>query len=148
MFEGLYQADYWLSRFIIQRGLGFIYLVAFLVAFNQFRPLLGENDPLPVPRFLERTSFKQFPGLFQWHYSKRLFGWVAGLGVFPSLLALSGISDAGPLWVSMLTWFLHWALYMSIVNAGQIFYGFGWESLLLEAEFYAIFLGQSITHRP
>jgi len=141
MFEGLYQADYWFSRFIIQRGLGFIYLMAFLVAFNQFRPLLGENGLLPTQRFLGQTTFRQFPGLFQFHYSDRFFGWVAGSGIFLSLLALSGISDAGPLWVSMLIWFLLWALYMSIVNAGQIFYGYGWESLLLEAGFYAIFLG-------
>lgn len=41
----------------------------------------------------------------------------------------------------MLIWFLLWVLYLSIVNAGQLFYGFGWESLLLEAGFYAIFLG-------
>jgi len=141
MFEGIYQADYWLSRFIIQRGLGFIYLIAFLVAFNQFRPLLGENGLLPVPKFLDRTTFKQFPGIFQWHYSDRFFGWVAGSGIFLSLLALFGISDAGPLWFSMLIWLLLLALYLSIVNAGQIFYGFGWESLLLEAGFYAIFLG-------
>ena len=141
MFDGLYQADYWLSRFLIQRGLALIYLIAFLSAFNQFRPLLGEKGLLPVPGFLEKTTFKQFPGIFQWHYSDRFFGWVAGSGIFLSLLALFGISDAGPLWFSMLIWLLLLALYLSIVNAGQIFYGFGWESLLLEAGFYAIFLG-------
>lgn len=141
MFEGIYQAEYWLSRFVIQRGLGFVYLIAFLVAFNQFRPLCGDNGLLPAPRFLQKMSFKQFPGLFQWHYSDRFFGVVAGLGAFLSLIALFGLSDSGPVWLSMLIWFLLWALYLSIVNAGQIFYGYGWESLLLEAGFYAIFLG-------
>ena len=43
----------------------------------------------------------------------------------------------------MLVWALLWALYISFVNAGQIFYAFGWESILLEAGFYAIFLGAS-----
>jgi len=43
----------------------------------------------------------------------------------------------------MLSWTLLWALYMSFVNVGQTFYGFGWESILLEAGFYAIFLGSS-----
>ena len=38
-----------------------------------------------------------------------------------------------------------WLLYLSIVNVGQIFYGFGWESLLLEAGFLAIFLGNAAT---
>ena len=39
----------------------------------------------------------------------------------------------------MLAWFVLWALYQSIVNVGQTFYGFGWESMLLEAGFFAIF---------
>jgi hypothetical protein len=34
-----------------------------------------------------------------------------------------------------------WVLYLSFVNVGQTFYGFGWETLLLEAGFLAIFLG-------
>lgn len=148
MFEGIYQADYWITRFLIQRGMGLIYLVAFLAALNQFRPLLGERGLLPAPKFLKNTSFKEFPGVFQWYYSDRFFGWIAGSGVFLSLLALSGLSDSGPVWLSMIIWFLLWALYLSIVNAGQIFYGYGWESLLLEAGFYAIFLGPLHYHTP
>jgi hypothetical protein len=38
-----------------------------------------------------------------------------------------------------------WALYRSLVNAGQVFYGFGWESLLLEAGLFATFAGGSAT---
>src|SRR5437016_4827933 len=34
-----------------------------------------------------------------------------------------------------------WVLYLSFVNVGQVFYGFGWESILSEAGFYTIFLG-------
>jgi hypothetical protein len=41
-----------------------------------------------------------------------------------------------------------WALYLSIVNVGQRFYSFGWESLLLEAGFLAIFLGNARTAPP
>jgi hypothetical protein len=40
-------------------------------------------------------------------------------------------------------WLALWALYLSIVNVGQDFYGFGWESMLLEAGFFASFLGPS-----
>jgi len=141
MFDGIYQGEYWFSRFLIQRGLGLIYLLAFLNAFNQFRPLLGVNGLLPVPTFLKKTTFKRHPSLFHWHYSDQLFGIVASAGIILSLTALMGLADAGPLWLSMLIWLLLWALYLSIVNVGQIFYGFGWESILLEAGFYAIFLG-------
>jgi hypothetical protein len=41
-----------------------------------------------------------------------------------------------------------WALYLSIVNVGQTFYGFGWETLLLEAGFLAILLGPAGTAPP
>ena len=40
-----------------------------------------------------------------------------------------------------LVWSLLWVIYLSFVNVGQIFYAFGWESMLLEAGFFAIFLG-------
>ena len=56
--------------------------------------------------------------------------------------------ERGPLAVSMLVWVLLWVLYLSIVNVGQIWYGFGWESLLLEAGFLAIFLGSEDTAPP
>ena len=41
-----------------------------------------------------------------------------------------------------------WLLYMSIVNVGQTFYGFGWEMLLLEAGFTVAFLGSDQTDPP
>jgi hypothetical protein len=46
------------------------------------------------------------------------------------------------------TWLACWVLYLSIVNVGQTFYAFGWESLLLEAGFLAIFLGNAETAPP
>src|SRR5207248_8444897 len=62
--------------------------------------------------------------------------------------ALAGLPEAGPFWVPMLAWFVMWVLYLSIVNVGQVFYGFGWETLLCEAGFLAIFLGPSHTVPP
>lgn len=148
MLEGWYEGSYWLGRFIIQRGLGVIYFIAFLVALNQFRALLGENGLQPVPRFLKRISFSRAPSIFHWHYSDSFFGIIAWTGLLLSLIAASGISEMGPMWISMLIWFLLWILYLSIVNVGQLFYGFGWESLLLEVGFYAIFLGPMQYHAP
>jgi hypothetical protein len=48
----------------------------------------------------------------------------------------------------VLTWGTLWAVYISFVNVGQTFYGFGWESMTLEAGFYAIFLGNRRTAPP
>src|SRR5438552_2044977 len=73
--------EYWLSRFVFERALGVIYLVAFLVAVNQFRPLLGERGLLPVPRFVRMVRFREAPSLFQLRYSDRLFSVVAWAGV-------------------------------------------------------------------
>ncbi|HET7700730.1 MAG TPA: lipase maturation factor family protein, partial [Candidatus Limnocylindria bacterium] len=44
--------DYWLARLVFQRALALIYLVAFVVALRQFRPLCGEHGLLPAPAFL------------------------------------------------------------------------------------------------
>jgi len=65
-----------------------------------------------------------------------------------SLFALFGFSEKFGLPVSILTWALLWLLYLSFVNVGQIFYSFGWESMLLEAGFLAIFLGDAQTKVP
>ena len=39
-------------------------------------------------------------------------------------------------------------IYLSLVNVGQTFYGFGWETMLTEIGFLAIFLGSSDTRAP
>jgi hypothetical protein len=137
--------DYRLARLVIERGLGLTYAIAFLVALNQFPALLGERGLLPAPRYLRRVTFSQAPSLFHLHYSDRLLRVVAGLGLVLAVAILLGLPQAGPLWATMLTWLVLYLLYLSIVNIGQQFYGFGWESLLLEAGFLAIFLGNSAT---
>lgn len=141
LLSSIYGGDYWFARFLIQRAIGFIYLLAFINALNQFIPLLGEKGILPLPDFLDRMSFRDKPSLFHWQYSDQLFRSVAWTGIVLSVIAVSGLSDCGPFWLSMLIWFALWALYMSIVNVGIIFYGFGWESMLLEVGFYVMFLG-------
>jgi hypothetical protein len=135
-FDGL-----WLVRLLYQRGLAVIYLVAFVSALNQFPALLGERGLLPVPRLLALVSFREAPSLFHFHYSDRLFAIVAWGGIALSCLALFGVSESGPVWLSFAVWLALWFLYLSIVNVGQTFYGFGWESMLLEAGFFASFLG-------
>src|SRR5919206_3941108 len=114
--------DSWLARLFVQRGLAAVYLIAFLVAVNQFRPLLGERGLLPVPRFLATVPFRRAPSVFHFHYSDRGFALVAWAGVVLSGAALTGLTERGPLWASMVGWLVLWALYLSIVNVGQVFY--------------------------
>ncbi|MEU4597886.1 lipase maturation factor family protein [Nocardia sp. NPDC023988] len=140
--------EYWYGRLIFQRGLAVIYAVAFLTAALQFRALLGERGMLPIPRFLERSSWRRSPSLFHLRYSDRLFAAVSWTGVVLAVAVAAGLADAVPLWAGMLLWFALWVLYLSIVNVGQLWYGFGWESLLLEAGFLAIFLGNDTVAPP
>ena len=70
-----------------------------------------------------------------------MFAAVAWSGAALSAAIAAGVADLAPLWASMLMWLALWALYLSIVNVGQVWYGFGWESLLLETGFLMIFLG-------
>ena len=140
--------DYWLARLVIERGIGAIYAIAFLVALRQFTPLLGERGLLPVPQFVAYVPFRASPSLFHLRYSDRLLRACAWTGLVLGVLVVAGVPDSWPLPLEMLVWAALWGLYLSIVNVGQTFYSFGWETLLLEAGFLAIFLGPAWTVTP
>jgi hypothetical protein len=138
-----YFGDVWVTRLLIQRGMAAIYLVAFICVVRQFKPLLGEHGLLPVPTYLKGRSFLKAPSIFWWRYSDRILDAVAWTGLCVAACALSGFTETGPVWVSVGAWLLLWLLYLSIVNVGQKFFAFGWESMLLEAGFFTAFLGPS-----
>lgn len=128
---------FWLTRFVFLRALGFVYVVAFAVLWQQIVPLIGAHGLLPARLYLERVQhvlrFWQHPTLFYWGVSDTWLRATAALGLGLSILVLAGLDHAAVLW-------LLWALYISFVNIGQIFYGYGWESLLLETGALAVFL--------
>jgi len=140
--------EYWLGRLILERGIAVVYVFAFVAAARQFRALIGEHGLLPVPLYLARQSFRQTPSIFHFHYSDRFFATVAWLGALVSAAMAVGLAGVLPLWAAVLLWLLLWVLYLSIVNVGQTWYSFGWESLLLEAGFLAIFLGNDRVAPP
>jgi lipase maturation factor len=133
--------DYSIARFLIGRGLALIYVVAFVVAVRQFPALCGEHGLQPARRLLAVVPFRQAPSVFHLGYSDARLQIVAWGGALLSLALVVGIPQQAPLPVTMLVWLVVWALYQSIVNVGGTFYGFGWETLLLEAGFLAAFLG-------
>lgn len=140
--------DVWLVRLLLQRGMAVLYFVAFLSVVRQFKPLLGERGLLPVPEFLRHAMFRDAPSIFAWRYSDRLLDLVGWIGLVVSACAVAGLTEMGPLWLSVGAWLLLWVLYLSIVNVGQTFFGFGWESMLLEAGFFTAFLGPSWMQAP
>jgi hypothetical protein len=140
--------EYWLGRLILERGTAIVYVFAFVAAARQFPALIGEHGLLPVPRYLARHSFIQTPSIFHLHYSDRFFATVAWLGAALAAGMAAGLADVVPLWMAVLLWLLLWVAYLSIVNVGQTWYLFGWESLMLEMGFLAIFLGNDRTAPP
>ncbi|OBH89829.1 lipase maturation factor family protein [Mycobacterium sp. E2989] len=133
--------EYWLCTEVLERGVAVVYLLAFVAAAAQFRALIGEHGMQPIPRFLAGQSFWRTPSLFHLRYSDRLFSGVSWFGAALSAAIVAGAADAVPLWAAILLWLTLWVLYLSIVNVGQSWYAFGWESLLLETGFLMIFLG-------
>lgn len=133
---------YVLTRFAILRLLALVYCVAFLILIEQLRPLIGADGLLPAVRFLDRVrqSFASptdavlaLPTLFWLDCSDATLLGAAWLGLALSLAALLGVTNA-------VLQFALWALYLSFVQIGQLFYGYGWETQLLETGFLAIFL--------
>ncbi|MCX2968418.1 MULTISPECIES: lipase maturation factor family protein [Streptomyces] len=139
---------YGVARLVFQRGLAVVYLVAFVSAALQFRALIGSRGMTPAADFVRRVPFRAAPSLFQWRYSDRLFAAVAFGGAALAAALAAGLGDVVPLWAAVPLWLLPWALYLSIVNVGQAWYGFGWETLLLEAGFLAAFLGNGTVAPP
>lgn len=133
--------QYWLTRVCFQRCLAFLYFIGFLIAANQYLALVGENGITPARLFLKRVSFLDAPGLFSFHCSDAFMTAMIWCGLGLAVFALSGFSERYGMIVSVLVWFSLWVLYSSLVSGGGIFYGYGWEMLLLEAGFLAIFLG-------
>jgi hypothetical protein len=140
--------EYWLARLVFERLLGLTYLAAFVGTALQFRALLGERGLLPVLRFVQAVSSRRAPSIFHLHYSDRFAAGLAWAGAVLALSVFVGAPQQAPLWICMAVWAAMWALYLSFVNVGQTFYGFGWETLLVEAGFLAIFVGNAETAPP
>ena len=66
-----FATEFWLSRLCFQRALGCIYLIAFLIAANQFIPLLGARGLQPVRLFVRHVPFRRAPSLFYINCSDR-----------------------------------------------------------------------------
>ncbi|MFA9445391.1 lipase maturation factor family protein [Egicoccus sp. AB-alg6-2] len=132
---------YVIARELFQRGVGLVYVVAFAAVVHQWRPLLGSDGLTPVPAFVARVSWRSSPSLFHLGYADRLAVGGAWFGMALSAAVVLGLPQAAGTATTLATFAVLWLLYLSYVNVGQVWYAFGWESILLEAGFLAMFLG-------
>ncbi|MFA7343481.1 MAG: lipase maturation factor family protein [Terrimicrobiaceae bacterium] len=132
---------YAVSGWLFLRILGGIFLVAFLSFGAQIDGLIGPEGILPAAEFFRAVrdaagggAFQECPSLLWWTGAGEaaLHGWCRA-GVVSSVLLMAGIAPAANL-------VFLWAVYLSLSMAGQEFYRFQWDVLLLETGFLAVFL--------
>ncbi|XP_061823254.1 lipase maturation factor 1 [Nerophis lumbriciformis] len=146
--QTLETGSFWLTRIVLLRSIAFIYFVAFSVAYNQNKQLIGDNGLMPCKSYL--NNVKRYVGgkiglaalaytpsilwFLDWNNMDHNLDGIALLGmVLSGFVLVTGMANM-VIMVSL------WVLYHSLVNVGQLWYSFGWESQLLETGFLAIFL--------
>ena len=139
-----------LTRTVLLRLLGAVYFVAFFSAFRQGCALVGEHGLLPMRGFLAAltrvsggttAAFVRAPSLFWIDASNTSWLVVTGLGAILSLAVVAGVTNAGVMLLLVV-------FQTSIMNVGQIFWGYGWEIQLVETGMLAVFLCPLRSFRP
>ncbi len=130
---------YFRARSWFLRALGAIYLIAFLSFWVQADGLIGARGILPLPQFLEAAraqlgerAWLVLPTLCWLNSSNAFLHFICGAGAVLSVLLVAEIAPA-------LCLVILGALYLSLSIAGQTFFSFQWDILLLETGFLAIF---------
>jgi len=114
--------------------------VAFGSIWVQWRGLIGPSGILPAGQFLAAAreqlgarAFFDVPTLCWMFGTGRFVEVLCLLGIGLSLLLLAGYAPAVCLG-------LIWVFHLSLVSAGQVFFDFQWDALLLESTLIAIWL--------
>ena len=134
-----------LAQWIFLRGLGLVYLVAFLSLWTQISGLIGHHGILPVDRLMAGVRQQCDLHGIGWDRYRMLptLCWLDSSDGFLGLQCAAGAVLAGALIVDLAPvpcLALLWLLYLSLATVGREFLGFQWDSLLLETGFLAIFL--------
>jgi hypothetical protein len=129
--------SYRVAAALFAKALAIVYLIAFVSFGLQADGLIGSHGISPVRAFLDAVPGWQYPTVFWWASSDEDLRGACWIG---ALLAIAA-ALVRPCGVLQRTAFaLMFVLYLSIVTAGQVFMGYQWDYLLLEAGFLAIFL--------
>lgn len=135
---------YKVASSLFARAIALVYLIAFISFGRQVRGLIGEQGIQPVTEFLAEVSrqfgsraFWAVPTVFWWVHSEYALEMIVWSGAVVAAVAAIGRPHTPGQKAAFVLLFVY---YVSIVNGGQIFMGYQWDFLLLEAGFLAIFL--------
>jgi predicted DCC family thiol-disulfide oxidoreductase YuxK len=137
------QPEHVLVRSLFLRLLGLVYLCAFLSLANQVDGLIGEHGILPAAQFMDvAREFARANGSWHAHFLLPTLCWLSSSDAFLHLLswggvALSALVIGGVATAPALA--LLWMFYLSLSVVSDVFLGYQWDGLLLEAGLLAIF---------
>ncbi|KAK5905561.1 hypothetical protein CgunFtcFv8_001513 [Champsocephalus gunnari] len=131
--QSLHPGTFWLTRVVLLRSIAFIYLLAFSVAFNQNKQLIGERGLMPCSSYL--SSVKRYVGgkigMAAFAYTPSLL-WLLDWSEMDAnldALAVAGMALSAVVLVTgtanMVIMASLWVLYHSLVSVGQLWYSFG-----------------------
>ncbi len=134
------KAQFLITRSLFLKGLGLIYLLAFISLWVQVDGLIGSRGILPVQDLLQAGKqqlgperYWLAPTLCWFNSSDWFLHFLCGGGVFLSMLLIIGA-------VPPVVLLLLWVFYLSLVTVGREFMSFQWDILLLETGLLAVFL--------
>jgi len=136
---------YELVSYLFLRGLGLVYLAAFVSFAVQAQGLIGSDGILPLAKFTQNVAgrfgaerYYLAPMVFWLNDSDAAIRGVCWAGALLSLLLLVNV-------LPRLCLFLLFALYLSLYYAGQVFMSYQWDLFLLEMGFAALLLSFATT---
>lgn len=137
---------YQLTRWLILRLLGLVYVFAFLGLIFQGPGLLGSHGLTPVATYVERAhaagmTFWDLPSLFWFGASDTALAVWAYIGLALAVACLVGYANLPSL-------VLLWIIYGSYERVGQTWFAFGWEIQILETTLIAAALAHPWDPRP
>ena len=131
-------SDHLIPRWIFLRGLGLIYVSAFLPLLFQIRGLIGPHGILPAAEYLRSASaagyarFWYVPTLLWISAGPHALTMLCWIGLAASLLVALNIGPRAMLLVCF-------CCFLSFVSAASEFSGYQSDSMLLEAGFLSLF---------
>jgi len=138
--------SYSLTRWLILRFLGFVYVFAFLGLIFQGPALLGSHGLTPVATYVDLlkgdgATFWDVPSLFMWGASDTSLQLWAYVGLALAIACMLGYAN-------MVSLVVLWFIYGSFERVGQLWFAFGWEIQILETTLIAVFLAHPWDPRP
>ena len=143
---------HFLTRWLFLRGLGIIYLLAFISMHSQVDGLIGSDGILPAAEYVEVLEtaynthwttkgqpgraverFWKIPTLCWFTASDKALHALTLGGVALAIFLVCGVAPIPCL-------ILLWMAYLSLSSVSQTFLGYQWDTLILEVGFLAIFL--------